>query len=386
MSKPMDRNDQLVAGVIDREARESMADFEADAARKDLNRCAPTFADAYGLDELEADLSRELLSLDSLPPWPGQEAPTGHGLGDRLNHLLGGGVCPGYMLAVGAAHAGAGKTAFVMQLADGLALRTAELLTQPAGECPAPLTPVLVLSEMGCNALTWRTLARWTGVDSRAFRAGRSAHPDWAGDKNPAREALEAFGGPLGEARKLMRVVNPAAVKASGKGLVDRVAALLTSWCAELKKSGDGDREVWPVVVVDPIQRWQETTKGEVEALNELVESLRDAAQEGKWVALLTSDTNKHSAAGGGESRPAPNSREAGTAVFRGSYKLLHLVDAALYLHPREEGRDKPPWTAISATVIKNRWGTAAQSGQTTGGKATANYRWNVTTACFEPK
>ena len=103
-----------------------------------IDTLAPTLNHLYGPQELTNDFTRTLVSFGTLPSWPGGPQ-TGHGLGDLFNRSLGGGMCPGYMIAIGAAHAGAGKTAFVMQLADGLALRTSEMIRdgqkQPITSC-----------------------------------------------------------------------------------------------------------------------------------------------------------------------------------------------------------------------------------------------------------
>ena len=155
----------------------------------------------YSLKDLEEDQARELVSLARLPTWI-SGPDSGHGWGSALNDLLGGGVCPGYFIAVGAAYAGAGKTAWVMQIADGLALRNVELLRSGA---PGPLTPVIICSEMAPKALTWRSLARWTGCPAHLFRAG-------GGGLDPARaqtvmqKARDALTGPLGDARRWIHI------------------------------------------------------------------------------------------------------------------------------------------------------------------------------------
>ena len=142
--------------------------------------------------------------------------------------------------------------------------------------------------------------------------------------------------------------------------------SILKSWVeylsSEISCKNPGFQVV-PVVVIDPIQRFGETTgKGEVESLNKLSSELRNATISGDfpWVTLVTSDTNKESSTGRVKNRDI---RAEGTAAFRGSYNLLHEVSVALYMR-------KPPgsdWAENEATsvrqvevgVVKNRYGRA---------------------------
>ena len=110
------------------------------------------------------------------------------------------------------------------------------------------------------------------------------------------------------------------------------------------------------MVILDPVQRWQDPTKGEVEALNDLVESIGEFAQRKgrEWIVFLTSDTNKGTAAG----QTSGGVRQEAIAGFRGSYKLMHLVDSAIYLH-RINALNKGSGRVVLETVlVKNRWGT----------------------------
>ena len=338
----------------------------------DLEQLAPRFATLYGEAQLEHDKTRELVSLASLPPWPGCRSKAGHGWGEGLDKTLGGGVRPGYILAIGASSAGAGKTAFVMQLADGLALRTEKLLREKK---PGPLTPVLVASEMRPDELSWRSLARWTSADTRIFDAGRSAAALLAGDEldpnaeveNAFKKAKEALRGEFGASRHFLRLF---AKRSSGVELVKDLATVCAQWKEQLSKEHP-DRAVWPVVVLDPIQRFQGQGQ-EVEALNTLVEELSSTARAQGWVVFLTSDTNKPAASGASNTK---DKREEGAAAFRGSYKLQHLVDAALYLTRPDEDPDRPELLAV---LVKNRRGSSAKVHW-------PRYQWDVRRARFEP-
>lgn len=389
MTEPLDREEliELAAGrtgfgtdafhelVQKQKPTTSKSQEKTEDVPVDLAKLAPLLSDVYGLEELERDQTRELVSLSHLPSWPNGPT-TGHGWGETMDRVLGGGVCPGYFLVVGASHAGAGKTAFVMQIADGLTLRNVEILRK---EERGPITPVVLLSEMSASALTWRTLARWTGEDSRTFRAGGSALRIL--DRSDAEERVdrafragrEALRGPLGIARTYCRILSGVSVKEP----IEALKHVCGSWREELTREHP-NREVWPVVVLDPIQRWQDPGKSEVEALNELVENLGALANEEGWVVLATSDTNKPGATDRNDGGNAL--RERATAAIRGSYKLLHLADAALFLAPAKKEKEEQREGEIEAWVVKNRWGVSIPNDA-----AKIKYHWYVRTARFEP-
>ena len=368
------------AGLSELEATQKAAgkwlEYSQGKQRFDAVERAPTMASVYGLAKLEKDRTRELVSLARLPTWPVTMGTVpidepGHGWGSDLNDILGGGVCPGYMLAIGASRAKAGKTSFVMQVADGLALRTAELIRTGDG----PLTPVLVCSEMSAQALTWRSLARWTGHSSGIYRAGKQAHsPDKAAQAWEA--AREALNGTLGASREYMRVLPPLTKRATGPALLDECGRIMRAWQRQLED--EHQRDVWPVVVFDPIQRWQDNSKNEVEALNELVEVMGEYADNDGWIVFATSDTNKSSSTGGKkENKPSP--QEEAANAFRGSYKLQHLVAATLYLkaeQPETEADKRPEDTTVQTVIGLNRWGATGPTPQ---------FKWEYATGRFEP-
>lgn len=389
-AKPKDDNDRMKDGTLNpdpfadsepfgdepkKAGKAEEAKPERNGKQIDLDTTAPTMAFLYGESDLDADFSRRLVSLAALPSWPGGPE-TGHGWGEDLDRLLGGGICPGYMLAVGAASAGAGKTAWIMQMADGLALRTSKLVEQATseGEANDPLTPVLVLSEMSPAALTWRTLARWTSYDSRVFRAGASAAEllEWPQVKVTAAfdAAHNAFAGELGAARQFMRVLKAGSLQ--GRAFMDRAIEVMRFWKKQLEDAHR--RPVWPVVVIDPIQRWQDQNKSEVEGLNEIVEVLGAAGHAEGWIVLMSSDTNKASATGDNSEK---NDADRGRAIFRGSYKLQHLADAALFL---ERNGDPEGNYWLDVKVVKNRWGFSLPHSD-----ACIQYKWWTRTGRFEP-
>lgn len=332
----------------------------------------------YALAQLDRDRERELIGFAKLPPWPawppsnGTPMATGHGLGEALESYLGGGFAPGEMYVIGAAKAKAGKTAFLMQLAEGLALRSAavalgaeglarlgEGLAKPEqsviqaaadnlGLYGPALTPVVVVSEMPADALTRRWLARWTEGSAGWFRAGRTAlkgaGPDKAEDINAAWErARGALGaGLMAEARNGHMLQIPGAVAREGTGPAWKLGAYVERWRARLGKRYG--REVVPVLVIDPAQRFQPDMDNEVKALSAFAATIREwttgetTGQAGAWVTLLTSDATKHTAKGDAQKE----GDDMATAVLRGSYHLAHELSGVFVL-------DQPKGSAINA-------------------------------------
>ena len=351
-----------------------------------LEANAPLMRDR--IEDLQGDLARPLLSLAWLPPWMAEPKPEmGHGIGRYLNDLLGGGVEPGFLCPVGAAYAGAGKTTWLTQFADGLVLRA---LLAARGDLSAndPITPVMLLSELPRKLLRRRAIARYTGYPQRALRDTGSYHHEQAW--NAARAAL-APGSDLVEARsRFLRTVTPDVPGGwglRGEELVKRLAEWIGAWVSDLGEQYPG-RDVWPIVIVDPIQRFQDPGKNAVEALDELCLALASATRREGWICFATSDTNKQAAAGRERSGDA---RERGTAAFRGSYELMHAANVALFLDPLEVPEDVPqdfgsladdpePGGYLAVGVVKNWEGSSLPARN-----AWAYYRWTQPLGRFFP-
>lgn len=377
--KPMDDNDLHRAG----ERPDPFEDGMEDAPRPNgATRMLQSRAELFTLGDLEEAERRDLLSL--------AELPEGHGWGAELDRMLGGGLAPGMLVALGASRAGAGKTAFLMQLADGLALRCAELTENANADSSAPLTPVLILSEMSARDLGFRTLGRLLGKPARLFRSGpaalrqeRAFLEDRYNDPDAASKAVETVadlfhrareeareGGRLHRIATWQRLGRPGC---SGAGMLSALAIEVEDWRAELAAAHG--REVWPVVIVDPIQRWQ-SPGPEVEALNELVETLDALADQHGWIAFVTSDTNKDAAKVATVRKSNEPERLASPALFRGSYKLHHTADVVMVIQPMmvEVRGERESWAAVA--LDKNRWGPIDDR---------AFFRWDRPSGRFEP-
>jgi len=347
---------------VDRLLEAASAGASSGGLADSLDHTAPTLSSLYDPGQLQQDRDRRLLPIDSLPlQWP-HGPKTGHGWGAVMNAQLGGGLCPGSLLALGASAAGGGKTAFLMQLADGLAIRSAMQIIE-GGD--GPLTSMLFVSEMDAGVLSARSFGRWAGVPFRLFRAGGDA-ASWLASAGMAQDAAAAqrelvdpayrtvgglLKGPAGYARTLCRVWKS---PARGTRLVEEIARCVATWSKALAAATG--REVWPVVVFDPLQRWTDSKRTEVEGLNELIETIEATAQQEGWIVFLTSDTTKSAAVG---AKYGTGTVEEAVGAFRGSYKLMHAVDVAMYLRRWDEqsgGRAQK----MEIVFAKNRFGTSS--------------------------
>jgi len=71
--------------------------------------------------------------------------PNGHGWGEAFDSIIGGGVCAGTMICFGAESGRSAHTDLVMQIADGLALRTSDLIKYGK---PGVLTPAIFIAQI----------------------------------------------------------------------------------------------------------------------------------------------------------------------------------------------------------------------------------------------
>lgn len=364
-----------------------------------LDRLIPTRSTTYTRSHFARDRRRGLLPIDTLPSWANYTGeldgtvPTGHGWGEVLNTALGGGLAPQYFCVLGAEQAKGGKTALAEQLLFGLALRTAAVV---AGHASGPRVVPYYVGEMWQGSeddqltpsrqLAHRDLARWLGVDGNLFRRGDETGGEAPGirrlaeqlHRDPGELAVEVLevaneaieSGPFYRARQFSHLFNVRALLSSHdqqetKGppvdhrrgvplLRSIVAAILQDRERKAKAWGCDQREIWPLLFIDPIQRFQASGDNAVSALDEFVEELRAVCDEHGLIVLATSDTNKDSAKGGVPKDATPFARAAW--VFRGSYKLLHLPDSALVLSV-EWPKDDQGTPKGRVWVGLNRWG-----------------------------
>jgi len=390
--------DETAGGVFQPPTPEQIQQAHETEIREAVDQLAPTLGAAFDLDAFDAVLSRAMIPSGVLPPWREvrddgsvvrvTNTPNGHGFGEVMDDIIGGGLKPGFMAVVGAEAAKVGKTAIMDQWMDGILLRSVEVLAKLARkeETDEPIIVRYDLSEMNAEDLTMRQLGRWIGIDSTAFRRGRNGHKApgvkalaaltgesaesiFARYKAAARAEVKA--GDLCEIRKLRRIMDARQLagrydEQTGKPQDHRRGVLLLRNFAdtikldvEMRATAWGvlQKRIVPLIFIDPIQRFQSTESEAVGALDELVEELRAIADELGAIVFCTSDTNKESAKGPTPDRNGKIPEDTRTppqiaaGVFRGSYKLLHLPDVALVLR---SVKDHP--NQMDLLIGINRW------------------------------
>jgi hypothetical protein len=319
-----------------------------------------TNGDALGLAPRPCDVSR-LRERHALRFVSLADLPERQGWGEFLDKLTGGGLAPGSIVGLGAAGTGAGKTAFLMQLLDGLALRSSFACENP--EATVPLTPVIILSEMAPEDLEARTLGRLLEVPGQVFLAGASAKRwhkwAWVDAQYESAERLMQPSGLYSRIAEWQRIARP---QLFGPALVQSVEAYVDGWLASIREKHPG-REVVPIVAVDPINRFLPLDgRSEVETLGELASDLDRLGDRRRWIILVTADTNKTAARD-------PSAAGNGAAVFRGTMQLLHAFDLTLVLEPGDADPDGV--RDYGVRLDKNRYGRSDVG---------LNFRWHTRT------
>ncbi|HEY6004279.1 MAG TPA: hypothetical protein VIV57_15495, partial [Anaeromyxobacter sp.] len=342
MSTPAERAEatRLAIALDDRreaaEAEGRDLDYEADMASS-----LPMAERSCSEAALRARQALRLVSLADLPE--------GCGWGEQMDELTGGGLAPGDVVGIGAPATGAGKTALLAQVLDGLAHRSA--LTADDPEATAPVTPVMLISEMDAADLECRTLGRLLSTPGTMFTAGESAKRwnDWGtvATKFDAAAALMAPGGAYSRLCRWQHTMRAGTL--AGPTLLNAIEEHGEQWIARIRRDLPG-RQIVPVLALDPINSVLPVDEGrsEVETLGEMSAALDAFVERLGWIALMTVETNKASA----RADEAPTNA---AAVYRSTMQLLHRCDLALVLVPGEAEPDgvRP----VSLIVDKNRRG-----------------------------
>lgn len=343
-------------------------------------------SNTYGLEAIDVDERRELVEVANLP--------LGLGWGAEAQQLLSGGLGPGDVVALGAGIAGAGKTAFLLQLADGLAMRCVELASDPEKNRAQPLTPVLIVSELDQKDIAKRFIARLLKFPVNVMRSRTSAVRNYGRmfrDEELSRQLVgQAYQGAreaVGEGGWYKAVSPWQHVKRmdSSPDMLERLEAHVERWRKTIREVHP-QRDVVPIVVLDPVQRWNPPGMSELEALNVLSEKIDEMADRHGWVVLISSDTNKETA------KQTPNDASSSAAAFRGTYKLIHSSETTIVLRRDDPVAGKAPkgfrfrrapigpWqerpVAITISLDKNRNGPLGE----------ASFMWRPACGFFTPE
>lgn len=330
-------------------------------------------AEGWGIEEIEADFEREPLDWAALPGnlnfagLPDESVPTGNGIGEWLNEGLGGGLTPGYFLVIGAKRAKGGKTAFMDQALTGLGMAGAKAyLAALAGESAGPIMIPFVLSEMPLKDLEQRGAARYIGCDQSIFRRGKAGHlakgvVAWANKVRISpqqmhrqiqdRMRVEARKDSLfNVARRLRRYISPTRFPEGerlGPKMLERVAAIIRHRRAQVaQETGRDINDIWPILFVDPLQRYGDHEGGDVTSIDVMLNGLRTIANDDRVIVIATSDTNKVSASEGKpakrEEKLLPDAMVA--KVTRGTYGIGHIPDAVIAIEVEPGNVSQDPY------------------------------------------
>jgi hypothetical protein len=287
-----------------------------------------------------------------------------------IDDALGGGVRPRQLVIVAAPQAKGGKTTLAMQIADGLALHTAMALANDsdggryAVDARAPLTPVVILSEMDRVALDKRTIARWTDTPAPSHRVA-------SGDLLEKAKAL--LHDPLAVAAFSHRHVIENALEVATQPDVE---ARLRATVDGVRESLRSERGVIPVVIVDPLHRFAPRFKPDTDGRDRRLDGIdRDdeAAMMARRVAnacgasvWVTTDATKASAQEHGS---------GSASAVRGSYTLLHLADAAIRVDSVTEG-EKADWLGKDKTADQAQILISSDHARDGRGDGGVRYAW----------
>jgi len=360
---------------------------EASEAAKEerfLRSILPTIGEAYPLESMARDMAKKPVRVDTLYPfmdfWRVELEPAddygvsvGHGYGQWFARAIGG-LCEGDFKALGAAGAKAGKTHFLGQGIEGLALCTAARVLGIPGYSDAPIIMPVWVSEMPKEGeVLLRMVSRHLGFDMHAITDGQAAgeapgvmHMANANQQTSgvvvqhARRLANLFVGggtldgrpaggehdPLGWAiRHLVREIdlskfpNPKGTGRnridfrSGPNLIGKLADAVALYRRDLARLlGVSEDEVLPVALLDPGQRFagdDESSKAALDALLGAVVARICRRRSGLGaVAIMTSDTTKAAARDLDLERFLSESGQRLAAdIFAGSQAIMHNAD-----------------------------------------------------------
>lgn len=399
----------------------------AKAARRDafLRRILPSSAESYPDDAMDRDMERVPLRVECLYPFANfwtveEEVDTGEYGGPMVGHGYGrwlaraiGGLLPGDFKVIGGAGAKIGKTHFLGQMIEGLALCAAARILGIAGYESAPIVmPVWVTEMPKPGEVKLRMLARHFGFDMAAVTMAQSAaeapgiihmaSQNSGGDANlvvtHARRIVRAYRSndrhPVGFVLKhlnkeiaLSEFPAPTGTgrayidQASGVNLISHLADAVALRRRELAALlGVPEDQVMPLVIIDPGQRFigqSDSAKKELDTFLGAVSSKICRTYGGLGaIALMTSDTTKAAAkelnldvflSGQGQALAAD--------IFAGSQAMMHIPDTVIALCGEES----------TIPYQRTQWGRVLQS--RTGAPLEAYpFRWETHLGRFRPR
>ena len=300
------------------------------------------------------------------------------GWGKTMSDYIGG-IHQGSLIGISANGAGMGKTSYLQQMLDAIALRNSWVVDNK--EYDEPIMPLIIMSELDRYELKLRTLGRYMEVPYSALRSQRRAMRML----KMSQEEAEAF-----------------KVKAEGFAKTETLSLRLKPWVhildpkdrTQVREILENDLytlkattevifpewkgKVWPVVALDPLQRWVASESDTIMGAGSLAIWLRNLCRRNGYIGFFTSDTNKASAAANKEGLTLDQAQaQTGVEAFRGSQEIMHAATTALVLYrlKADDGNPHTPIRTMYASVVKNRDGFD---------RVGVSYSWHRPTGYFE--
>lgn len=339
----------------------SMTDEEREEA---INLAEPmTFSlsvpQTYKAEEVKKTYLSPATSVHDIEGVVGGRTVSSLGWGPIFDNFTNGGLKKGTFVLIGAKGAGYGKTGFLLQLGwDAFALRNDYIVKNRIVK--QPLLPALLLSEMSAEAIRCRTLGKLMRQPYEGFSSFPAAMKLFNLDEQGAFIKLKEVTTFI-ENEKLNERLTPwqnylnsthlNSETSQKQNTPDFAIRVIVAQMEEMKLRTeklypDWKGNVWPVLLLDPIQRFSGGSGNEIDSLSRFSEKLYEYTRDMGWITMATSDTTKGAATA---------KTDTHGDAFRGSYKLMHSCDIAVKLEALP-GHDKEnPTPTIALKFDKNR-------------------------------
>jgi hypothetical protein len=300
------------------------------------------------------------------------------GWGKQMSDYIGG-LHQGSLIGISANGAGMGKTSFLQQMTDAIALRNSWVMEFQ--DYDEPLMPVLIVSELDKYELKLRTLGRYMGVPYSALRSQRRAMRTLKISEKEA-EAFKQKAESFAKAESLIERFKPWVSVLDPKDrtqfreILESDLHILKTETEKLYPFWKG--RVWPVVALDPLQRWVASEGDTIMGAGALAIWMRNLCRRNGYIGFFTSDTNKASAAANKEGMTIDQAQgQTGVEAFRGSQEIMHAATSAIVLYriKSDDGNPHNLHRTVYASVVKNRDGLD---------RVGVSYDWNRPTGFFE--
>ena len=353
------------------------ADVPAERVEQALLNAVPIRKfQSESLEDYELDWkSHPTIDLDKFPATIAGKAVLGWG--KQMSDFLGG-VHQGSLIGISANGAGMGKTSYLQQMTDAIALRNSWVLEFEDHD--EPLMPLLYLSELDKYELKLRSLGRYMEVPYSALRSKRRAMHLLKLSSEEA-DALKGRAEEFARAETLHTRLKPWIHVLDPKDRT-QIREIMENDLFLLKAATEAQYpawkgKVWPVIALDPLQRWVASESDTIMGAGSLAIWVRSLCRRNGYIGFFTSDTNKASAAANKEGLTLDQAQaQTGVEAFRGSQEIMHAATAAIVLYRLKSDTGNPHDVnrTMYASVVKNRDGLD---------RVGVSYTWHRPTGTF---